>query len=728
MAKNARFIQTAQSDPRMNDSYSPTALQCPIRFDWISFRLVDEHGNGRPYAGLKFLLTDSQGQTSSDVLDSDGYARVESLYGGPIVLSLPDQYSGNDPWYVGISRREKFTIPLTELQVAAEQSPAGPRRADEQTYLAEERAAQLQARLIRTEVSYFTEVNGHLPEPDESWATPPPKLKLNAGLAKEQTGIALGCSQSYVIEIKALRAFSPLLSREPDFCALNAYHLALMSTFVYAPFSTDKKPYTSSPPPYDSIGSIGHVLQNQLARRVKPTQFDGAGPYHMICEEVPYSKRLEIMPYDPLRYEKESQEGWRNPEDVHFLYDTESGTNTQAFITHNDKVVLISVRGTQEILADASRDADARQVRFKEGQGQAHRGFYGAFQAAKPFVERYLNAFYTGKQTLIVCGHSLGGAIALLLADWLRREWSDNTQLYTYGAPRAGDAAFVKAAQPLTHHRIVNHNDPVPAVPLPWMDAEWRLALPGTALLFSSPVTGIALLLAGLVNLQGDAYEHHGEQWHFMPRKPGGGSEAAVLWQPGCALIDEQICARYIGEIGLDGDMPNRLAVAGTHHASDSGYARAALTNLLRWNASVEERNGKLFSEAEMRDIYAQLLSTAQLLDSWQARSFNEFRWEIRRRGEMRFYGKSDLELRAIYADAVRQAERIRSEQSPALTRAQQRLLAQAERQVTPRSVFGEHVERADLVDLVAQWREIKDNQIAERLAAAQKASVQAFA
>jgi len=145
------------------------------------------------------------------VLDSDGYARVEGLYGGPIVLSLPDQYSGNDPWYVGISRREKFTIPLTELQVAAEQSPAGPRRADGQTYLAEERAAQLQARLIRAEVSYFTEVNGHLPEPDESWATPPPKLKLNAGLAKEQTGIALGCSQSYVIEIKALRVFNPLL-------------------------------------------------------------------------------------------------------------------------------------------------------------------------------------------------------------------------------------------------------------------------------------------------------------------------------------------------------------------------------------------------------------------------------------------------------------------------------------------------------------------------------------
>jgi len=187
------------------------------------------------------------------------------------------------------------------------------------------------------------------------------------------------------------------------------------------------------------------------------------------------------------------------------------------------------------------------------------------------------------------------------------------------------------------------------------MDAEWKLALPGAALAYSSPVIGTALLLAALVNLQGDPYEHHGEQWHFMPRKPGAGSEAAILWQPGCALIAEQTCAHTVGELGLDGDMPNRVALAVTQHFGDSGYARAALTNLLRWNASVEERNGRLFTEAEIRDICAKVLSTARLLEGWRARSFNEFRWEIRRRGVMRFYGKSDLELRAIYADAVEQ-------------------------------------------------------------------------
>jgi len=503
-----------------------------------------------------------------------------------------------------------------------------------------------------------------------------------------------------------------------------------MSAFVYAPFSVATKPYSSAPPPYTSLGSIGYVLQNQLGRRIQPTQFNTASPYHLLCEEVPYSKRLEIMPYDPACYEKEAHEGWRNPEDVHFLCDTdnETDTDTQAFITHNDKVILISVRGTQEFLADASRDADARQVPYEEAEGQAHRGFYEAFQATKPFVNRYLNAFYTGEQTLMVCGHSLGGAIALLLAEWLRREWSSDIQLYTFGAPRAADAAFVKAAQSLTHHRVVNHNDPIPALPLPWMDAEWKLALPGAALVYSSPAFGIALLLAGIVNLQGDMYEHHGEQWHFMPRKPGAGSETAILWQPGCALISDQTCARTIGEIGLDGDMPKRVALAGSQHLSDSGYARAALANLQRWDTSVEERNGKLFTEAETRDIYAQLLSTAQLLDSWQARSFNEFRWEIRRRGEMRFYGKSDLELRAIYADAVEQGERVRAEQSPALTRTQQRLLAQAERVVTRRSVFGEHAERADLAQLVAQWRAIEDNKAAERLAAVKRPTAKVLA
>lgn len=94
----------------------------------------------------------------------------------------------------------------------------------------------------------------------------------------------------------------------------------------------------------------------------------------------------------------------------------------------------------------------------------------------------------------------------------------------------------------------------------------------------------------------------------------------------------------------------------------------------------------------------------------------------------MRFYGRTDLELRAIYADAVEQGERVRAEQSPALSRAQQRLLAQAERVVSLRSIFGEHAERPDLPELVAQWRAIGDHQRAERPAASTPRSAGASA
>jgi predicted lipase len=709
----------------MNETTRPgmaKTLNCPLSGHWVSFRLVDEHGEGKSYAGLPYQLHDSQGQTLKGTLDSDGYARVENFYCGPVVLEISGAYQGGDQWYSILSRRDKFALPITALQAAAEQSPAGPRHPDDQTYLAARRADKEKARLFRVEVSDFVEAIGHLPDPDRSWEPrPSAMLKQNAGAAAQQLGVALTPNQHHVLEVKALRSYSPLLSQSKAFCALNAYHLAVMTTFVYAPFGKAKSsdaPYASSPPPYEIAGSIGQVLREQLPRMFRPTQFNSAQPYHLLCEEVPYSKRLEVVPYDPERYQAEAAEGWQNPEDVHFLYD--EATETQAFVTHSDKLILISVRGTQE-LPDIGRDLDARQVPYAEGVGQAHRGFYEAFLATKGFVERYLEAFYTGEQTLMVCGHSLGGAIALLMAEWLRRSRSENTQLYTFGAPRAGDRAFVKGASALTHHRLVNHNDPVPGVPFTWMDAEWRLALLGSVVLLSAPLIGATFLLGGLLNLQGDPYEHHGEQRHFMPRKAGAKSEASVLWQPGCAALEEQTCARYAAAIDLKGDMPERVslvrqALSAGDHSSDGGYSRAALTNLLRWNSSLE-RGGELFTQAEANDIRNRISKIEQELANWHPKSFTEFRWEVRRRHDPRFYNKSDLELRALYDEGITLARRLSAEQRSQLSRIEQRLMAQAMRRVTPNDVFGDLAQRSDLIELITEWRSIAEIKRAESLA-----------
>ncbi len=707
----------------MSDPSATETLACPLRGHWISFRLVDEHGSGVPYAGLPYTLHDSQGQEYKGTLDREGYARIASIYCGSTVLNLSSLYDGgSDPWYEELIIREAFKVPLATLQVAAEQSPSGPRQADGTTYLAEERAASEKARFWRVEVRDFVEATGHLPDADTAWQPrPSATLKQNAGLAAERTGVALSPNQHHVLEVKALRAYSPLLSRDKAFCAMNAYHLAVMSTFVYGAFGKAKLPnerYMSSPPPYALQGSIGHVLREQLSRLGRPALFNTAR-YHLLCEEVPYSKRLEVMPHDPERYRSEAENGWKNPEDVHFLHDEK--TESQAFITHNDRVVLISIRGTQET-PDILRDMDARQVPYEEGVGQAHRGFYGAFKAAKAFTERYMEAFYTGGQTLIICGHSLGGAIALLLAEWLRANWSKDVQLYTFGAPRAGDRAFVQSAQALAHHRLVNHNDPVPAVPFVWMDAEWKLASAGTVALFSSPTLGIALLLGGLLNLRGDPYEHHGEQRHFVPRKANGGSEVSILWQPNCALIDEQACARYAGAINVQGDMPKRMslveqAFAAAEHSSDGGYSRAMLTTLLRWNASVEERDGALFNPGETQDIHTLIEQAEAQLASWQPGSFLEFRRAVRTRHDSRFYDKTDLQLRQMYEDGIAVVRSLGKQQKEALIRAKHRLLNESQRRLTARDVFGDQLEREDLTELVAQWRAIGDNQKAESLA-----------
>lgn len=716
----------------MNISNKIASLECPRRRNRISFRLVDEHGRGKPYAGLAYQLHDSQGQIYAGQLDENGYAKVLQLYHGAVVLQLSESYSGNDEWYTAISKRENFMLPLTALQIAAEQCHSGPRRADGKTYLAEARAKQENAQLYRVEVSDFAAAKAHLPEPDAAWGPRPSStLKLNAGLAQNQPGIALAPNTHYLLEVKALRAYSPLLSRAKAFCALNAYHLAVMSTFAYAPFSKTPEsgsPYASNPPPYSSPGSIGHVLREQLARLEKPELFDVAR-YHLLYEEVPYSKRLEIMPHDPERYREEALKGWRNPEDVHFLH--HEASDTQAFITHSDKVMLISVRGTLG-LTDILLDADARQVPFKEGVGQAHRGFYNAFSAAKTFVERYMEAFYRG-QTVIVCGHSLGGAVALLLAAWISEQWSKDTQLYTFGAPRAADQAFVKSANELTHHRLVNHNDPIPGVPFIWMDAEWKLAAVGVVALFSSPAVGISLLLGGLLNMQGDPYEHHGEQRHFVSRKPGNGSASAVLWQPDCALIDEQACARYTGALSLEEDMPERAAfvrqlISFSEHSSNSGYSRAMLTTLLRWHTSVTERDGDLFTPMEIQEIDGLIRHAEEELASWQPRSFAEFRHEVRKRHDKRFYRKTDTELMQLYNEGITAVRQLSARQRDGLNRARQRLLNEANHRLTARDIFGELWQREDIPDLVEQWLALDSNLKAAQLAQIQKTSKSALA
>ncbi|VXB03929.1 Lipase (Class 3) [Pseudomonas sp. 8AS] len=598
--------------------------QCPLRKQWVSLRLVDEFGDGRPYAGLTFQLVDTQGEQYDGVLDSDGYALVENMYCGPALVQLSKPYEGGvDTWYERLMVRESYALPITALQVAAEQTL---RRPTEQPSPSPARGAREQAEFYRVEVRDLVEVTSHLP-PASTILAPRPSAVLAAnGAANASFGVALLPNRHHVLEVKALRAWRPLLSLTPEFSALDAYQLALFTTLAYADFGHVFKPGQEQPT-YPQPGSIGHVLNARLAEiqtgapNDEPGRFAKVDSYYPLLEEVPYSKRLEVVPYDPQRYTKDTER--KQPWELHSL--NHADTNTQAYISHDDRMILIGVRGTQENPPDLLRDIDAAQVLYKEGVGQAHHGFYDAFQAVKKFVTPYLANFFTGHK-IVVCGHSLGGAIALLLAEWIRRDKKLKAEvlLYTYGAPRAGDRAFVEGASALVHHRIVNHNDPIPSVPTTWMDTDNRLLIPGAvALIGGATGPGALAFLAGVANLQGDPFQHHGHQHHFLPLTLGAQEETSVLWQPDCSGIEDAGCAYYGAKAGAD--MPDRAAfmkqlISIEQHFMTS-YIPACHATLLRWKAASESATNTYLSAREARWLEREIAHYRENLEAWEAQA-----------------------------------------------------------------------------------------------------------
>ncbi|OGH01651.1 MAG: hypothetical protein A2600_11840 [Candidatus Lambdaproteobacteria bacterium RIFOXYD1_FULL_56_27] len=72
-------------------------------------------------------------------------------------------------------------------------------------------------------------------------------------------------------------------------------------------------------------------------------------------------------------------------------------------------------------------------------------------------------------QVILVTGHSLGGALAVLYgANGDRRLRPLIRSIYTYGQPRVGDGEFVSTLSqrfPIGYYRITNEEDPVPNLP-----------------------------------------------------------------------------------------------------------------------------------------------------------------------------------------------------------------------------------------------------------------------
>ncbi|UII73412.1 lipase family protein [Pseudomonas sp. HN11] len=595
-------------DARKQSFFSDSRPACSLRGHWVSFCLVDEQGVGVAYGGLPYTVHDSAGQQYKGRLNGEGFAKLQDIYCGPAVLVFDDLYSGMEQPYQRLMLRRHYPLPITELQVRAEQTRFAAVDGRRPVSNPAQHGAD---QFYQVEVRDLVRHGAHLPPSGQRSHQPQRhalKMMADLGFGPPQStlaGIVLFPNNHTALEVRPLRALRPMLSTEDSFCALNLYQLALMATLSYCNFGQEPPKQPLDQVRYPCDPSVGNLFAAQLSAYREAWQFDAqqVQRFYPLYEEVPYSQRFEILPFDPALYpqnQPERGEKQEHPARLHFFDDEAFGTDTQAFITHHDDVILIAVRGTASG-ADGLRDANAHQVTFADGVGKAHEGFYQAYRAMREFVMRYLDQFHIG-QRIIICGHSLGGAIALLLAEGLRRapEGPYSILLYTYGAPRAADSEFTRAASPLVHHRIVNHNDPVPSVPAPWMNTTAKLWIPGVVTLFSAPAPGGLLFAAGLVRFGGNPYQHHGEQQHFMPIMLADGTHSSVLWKPGCESIQEAGCNRALQ---LHGDMPDRdnllkQLFQANQHFMTASYIPAAWATLRRWQQT-QESNGPLVTPRE---------------------------------------------------------------------------------------------------------------------------------
>jgi len=142
--------------------------------------------------------------------------------------------------------------------------------------------------------------------------------------------------------------------------------------------------------------------------------------------------------------------------------------------------VVIAIRGTEGIL-EWIHDAEFLQVPcpFLAGAGQTEDGFTAMYESLRtgpasnsPTVVNALAKpqFPHPVNSVTICGHSLGGALATLLAlDVAANTVFTEPAVYSYGSPRTGDSLFANTYDQVVKnsYRIANRLDIVTALPPP---------------------------------------------------------------------------------------------------------------------------------------------------------------------------------------------------------------------------------------------------------------------
>ncbi|QXA91575.1 Predicted lipase [Citrobacter braakii] len=467
---------------------------------WVEIQLVDEQG--APVVNMPWTVESThpvsgpvEGFTYSGQSDADGLIRVDMPHGLELRLML----DGNKL----ATEMEKRALRVSR---DAENDSVVRPEAEEKGYI--------------WHYAVIGELCRTLPSVElrEGEVWPPfhfPQQKIMKGMIIRTNEL----EKRHVIEICPFRAWELVLHHQKDYSIANGINLGAAATLAYADDST-----------LDTV-SITRFFINQCQDLSRlPQLYKDGSAWNMLVQDVPYSERyhppvfMDTSKDTSPKVDKNNSQG-KVQTDVDTAA-TKADGDTQLYYVYNADKVIVAWRGTASVFDVGTDlafrpvnsevcDIDKTQCTSLLPAGKVHTGFWSGYSRVE---KKFKEEVETLKDLLVnlklfICGHSLGGALALIHAAKLK---DYNPVLYTYGMPRTFTRDAVMQLSEITHYRHVNDNDPIPAVPAEAnLDNElyklWGW-LGGTLGFFWS----VGELLAYQMVARGDCFWHHGNTVAFL--------------------------------------------------------------------------------------------------------------------------------------------------------------------------------------------------------------------
>lgn len=482
---------------------------------WLELHFVDENNN--PVTGLKVqleyhpLATEAQlalwrqdGDIQFDptpppnpptgVTDSQGVVRFDDLYWIAVNVKTDGQQLADEMEQrpLGI-RRNPNSQPVSNNMFRPEtRDPTW--RSDVQE--------KAEAAGYRHHYVTIGELCDRLPEMPGWDESEPPVFHFPSGKALKGTEITQNAlDQHHVIEICPFRAWVLSLHNTKEYDLVNALNLGIMADLAYAAEAHNS--------------TIDYFFRHKCQDlSCLPQLAEYPNYFHTLAVDMPFRER-----YQPPLY-LNTGEGALGEGD------------TRLFTVECTSHLLVAWCGTDSLL-NVQTDVSFGPKRCPEvlgGIGNVHGGFLEAYQLAKRKFRDKLSdvqeSLAKGGKKLFVCGHSLGGALALLYAAEMK---ASHPVLYTYGMPRTFSRLAVYLLRDITHYRHANDNDTVTQIP-PEVDLDHelyeKLGWLGNKLGFDWVATSAIGLLprtfggnAGVdmgITQERDPYWHHGKTVLFL--------------------------------------------------------------------------------------------------------------------------------------------------------------------------------------------------------------------